>query len=168
MSRSVDTSVSPAEGAIRIPSIFELPLSDADARLFPPHSSTRPARRAKPSGKAWTRDEDRRLMRAISGQSNVCWSGIAATVGGHTPKQCRERWLVKLNPNVRRSPFEPWEDEVIREGCQRIGNHWSVIAQHLPGRTACSVKNRWYAVLRFGPIANPSPCRAIPRNVPLL
>jgi hypothetical protein len=58
---------------------------------------------------------------------------------------------VKLNPEVRRSPFERWEDELIESERQRIGNHWSVIAQRLPGRTACSVKNRWYTVLRFRP-----------------
>jgi hypothetical protein len=60
-----------------------------------------------------------------------------------------------LNPEVRRSPFEKWEDELIRSEKQRIGNHWSLIAQLLPGRTACSVKNRWYTVLRFQRIMHP-------------
>jgi hypothetical protein len=85
----------------------------------------------------------------VSGQSTIDWNSVAAKVATHTAKQCRERWLVKLNPEVRRSPFEKWEDDVIQSERQRIGNHWSVIAQLLPGRTACSVKNRWYTVLRF-------------------
>jgi hypothetical protein len=88
---------------------------------------------------------------AIHSRERIIWEDVAIQVGGHTAKQCRERWLVKLNPEVRRSPFECWEDEIIRRECQRIGNHWSIIAQLLPGRTACSVKNRWYTVLRHNP-----------------
>jgi hypothetical protein len=68
---------------------------------------------------------------------------------------------VKLNPDVRRSPFEPWEDELIQSECRRIGNHWSVIAQLLPGRTACSVKNRWYTVLRHRRV-HPAPFISLP------
>jgi len=59
--------------------------------------------------------------------------------------------MVKLNPDVRRTPFQPWEDDLIQIERQRVGNHWPVIAQRLPGRTACSVKNRWYTVLRYKP-----------------
>jgi hypothetical protein len=79
------------------------------------------------------------------------WEDVALEVGPHTASQCRERWLVKLNPDVHRSPFEQWEDDLIHNERQRIGNHWSLIAQRLPGRTAGSVKNRWYNVLRYQP-----------------
>jgi hypothetical protein len=89
------------------------------------------------------------LLHAISGCTNISWDEVATKIPNHTAKQCRERWLVKLNPDVRRSPFEKWEDDLIRSERHRIGNHWSVIAQLLPGRTACSVKNRWYTVLRY-------------------
>ena len=103
------------------------------------------------SKSSWSQEEDEVLLNAVSGKSNINWDYIASIDGKHTPKQCRERWLVKLNPEVRRSPFESWEDELIQRERQKIGNHWSLIAQLLPGRTSCSVKNRWYTVLRYRP-----------------
>jgi hypothetical protein len=142
------------------PSISELPLSESDAKRFPVYQPTLPF--PKPAGirRSWTPEEDEVLLRAVSGQSTIAWDTVASRVGSHTMKQCRERYLVKLNPDVRRSPFEKWEDDIIRGERQRIGNHWSVIAQLLPGRTACSVKNRWYTVLRFELLPLPMCLRA--------
>jgi hypothetical protein len=137
----------------RIPPISELPLSASDLRLLTEWSLLRPAERASriQTRGSWSPDEDDRLLQAASDQTTIAWDVVAGHVGTRTPKQCRERWLVKLNPDVRRSPFQQWEDNLIQFQRQRIGNHWSVIAQMLPGRTACSVKNRWYTVLRYKP-----------------
>jgi hypothetical protein len=135
--------------AFRIPPISELPLTESELRLFTNWTVIpTPARGPQVKG-SWSPDEDKVLLHAISGCSNISWDEVAARIPNHTAKQCRERWLVKLNPDVRRSPFEKWEDELIRSERHRIGNHWSIIAQLLPGRTACSVKNRWYTVLRY-------------------
>ncbi|OHS99624.1 hypothetical protein TRFO_33853 [Tritrichomonas foetus] len=102
------------------------------------------------SKSSWSPQEDEKLLCCVAGRQNIDWDFVAAMCDGkHTPKQCRERWLIKLNPEVRRSPFESWEDDLIMQERQKIGNHWSLIAQLLPGRTSCSVKNRWYTVLRY-------------------
>jgi hypothetical protein len=136
-------------GPPRLPSIADLPLSDFDAKRFHGCEFIRPSMRRPQAKSSWCPAEDNRLINAIRGKEDIVWETVAAEVGQHTAKQCRERWLVKLNPDVRRSPFEKWEDDLIRKERQRIGNHWSLIAQLLPGRTACSVKNRWYTVLRY-------------------
>jgi hypothetical protein len=39
--------------------------------------------------------------KAVSESSSIVWDIIAFKVGNHTAKQCRECWLVKLNPEVR-------------------------------------------------------------------
>lgn len=98
----------------------------------------------------WTLEEDEALMKIIHTQdkTRINWEFVAAHVVAHTPRQCRERYMIKINPQVRWSHFSQWEDDVIRSERYRIGNHWSWIAQLLPGRTSCSVKNRWYTVLR--------------------
>jgi hypothetical protein len=49
---------------------------------------------------------------------------------------------------IKKVKFEKWEDEVIILERERIGNHWSHIADKLSGRTSSAVKNRWYSVLR--------------------
>jgi hypothetical protein len=65
-----------------------------------------------------------------------------------TSKQCRERWFDRLAPELKRTPFEPWEDEIISEKQREVGNKWSVIANYLPGRSPGAVKNRWYSGLK--------------------
>lgn len=97
---------------------------------------------------AWSKEEDERLRIAVSSCSPPLWDDIAKSVHGRTPKQCRERWLYRLRPELKKTPFEHWEDQLIFEQKKKIGNRWTQIAMMLPGRTSCSVKNRWYTVLR--------------------
>lgn len=136
----------------QFPSIQDLPVPACFAKLFESVRIDLPSPKAKAASQikgSWSQEEDELLEQAIGDKESISWEYVASKVKTHTPKQCRERWLVKLNPEVRRSPFEQWEDEIILSERQRIGNHWSLIAQLLPGRTSCSVKNRWYTWLRF-------------------
>ena len=97
----------------------------------------------------WTIQEDKMLldaMRTFSG--HICWEELSKMIPGRTAKQCRERWQFRLHPDVSKSPFEQWEDDLIIRERSKVGNHWTHIAMMLPGRTSCSVKNRWYTVLR--------------------
>lgn len=139
-----------------LPSIFELPLPASTFSFFESHGKVVPEfQQQQPENKAtiqkgiWTNEEDCLLRQAIS-ESNapVNWEKIAQFVKGRSAKQCRERWQFRLCPTVNKEPFQKWEDELIVIERQRIGNHWKAIAQKLPGRTSCAVKNRWYTVLR--------------------
>lgn len=97
----------------------------------------------------WTPQEDKMLLDAMAIFSgHICWEELSKLIPGRTAKQCRERWQFRLHPDVKKDPFEPWEDELILRERQNCGNHWALIASMLPGRTSCSVKNRWYTVLR--------------------
>lgn len=96
----------------------------------------------------WTREEDDKLRAAVMASKPVMWEVVARSVEGRSPKQCRERWMYRLHPDLKKTPFEHWEDQVIYEQKKKIGNRWTQIAAQLPGRTSCSVKNRWYTVLR--------------------
>jgi hypothetical protein len=58
-------------------------------------------------------------------------------------KQCRERWVNFLNPNIRRDPFTVEEDLIILEKRLNIGNKWSEIIKDMEGRTENNVKNRF-------------------------
>ena len=96
----------------------------------------------------WSLEEDEALRNAVSGSKPIFWDVVAKAVRGRTPKQCRERWMYRLQPELKKTPFEKWEDDLIFEQKKKIGNRWTQIAMQLPGRTSCSVKNRWYTVLR--------------------
>ena len=96
----------------------------------------------------WRPEEDDLLRAAVSECNPIVWDVIATKVPGRTPIQCKERWLYRLHPGIKLTRFEQWEDELIIRERERVGNQWTYIANRLPGRTSCAVKNRWYSVLR--------------------
>jgi hypothetical protein len=97
---------------------------------------------------SWTAQEDEILTAAVRHLGTRKWIDVARFVPTRTSKQCRERWFHRLSPEIRHDSFEPWEDEIILAGQREHGNRWSLIATKLPGRSACSVKNRWYSGLK--------------------
>jgi len=138
-----------------LPSITELPLPAIERAFFQKYECYNPAipklqfmKRVGPVKGAWSPEEDDILRRAVACSTPVLWDVVAKAVKGRTPKQCRERWMYRLHPELKKTPFEQWEDDLIYHEKKAIGNKWTQIALKLPGRTSCSVKNRWYTVLR--------------------
>jgi hypothetical protein len=138
-----------------IPSIFEL-LSQVDKAPIAPCPLATPAPDPGSASEidnlvtrgTWSFEEDILLCSAINRYGTGQWEVIADAIPGRNPTQCRERWTFRIGPGINKSPFEPWEDELILTARTSLGNHWSLIAGRLPGRTSCAVKNRWYSVLR--------------------
>jgi hypothetical protein len=56
--------------------------------------------------------------------------------------------LNKLRPNIRCGDWSQREDDILVSLCKEIGNRWSLIATHLPGRTEAQVKNRYYSCIK--------------------
>lgn len=71
------------------------------------------------------------------------WSTLSVCVPGRTGKQCRERWVNHLSPEVNKGEWSEEEEQILIEEHARLGNQWCKIAQHLPGRSENAVKNRW-------------------------
>ena len=109
----------------------------------------------------WTHEEDELLCKAVNECKPILWDVVAEKIPGRNAVQCRERWRYRLDPSINRSPFQKWEDEFIISERKKVGNMWTLIANKLPGRTVCAVKNRWYSVLRHknndGMVSSPSP-----------
>lgn len=95
----------------------------------------------------WTPKEDLKLQELMKkyGQS---WAMISSLMDGRTGKQVRDRFLNKLRPNIRCGDWSQKEDDILVSLCKEVGNRWSLIATHLPGRTEAQVKNRYYSCIK--------------------
>jgi len=96
----------------------------------------------------WTVEEDKLLEKLVHkyGQS---WKVIANELNnGRISKQCRQRWLEVLDPNLKKGPFMIQEDELILEIQKIHGNHWAKIAHFLPGRCPTSIKKRYFQLVK--------------------
>ncbi|KAK1282608.1 Transcription factor MYB46 [Acorus calamus] len=97
----------------------------------------------------WSPEEDERLMRYMLSNGQGCWSDIARNAGlQRCGKSCRLRWINYLRPDLKRGAFSPLEEELILHLHSILGNKWSQIAAHLPGRTDNEIKNFWNSTIK--------------------
>ena len=106
---------------------------------------TKPSSASVRAKRLWTPEEDD-LLKCRAGRNPENWNIIS--LPNRSGKQCRERWLNHLRPDIRKGGWTSEEDKIILQHQAIWGNRWSDIARLLPGRSDNAVKNRYNATLK--------------------
>uniref|UniRef100_A0A7N0U596 Uncharacterized protein n=1 Tax=Kalanchoe fedtschenkoi TaxID=63787 RepID=A0A7N0U596_KALFE len=97
----------------------------------------------------WTPEEDEKLVDFINKNGHGSWRSLPKLAGlNRCGKSCRLRWTNYLRPDIKRGKFSEDEERIIIHLHSVLGNKWSRIATHLPGRTDNEIKNFWNTHLR--------------------
>jgi hypothetical protein len=119
----------------------------------------------------WTAKEDQELTESVKRHGTGNWSLVALSITGRNGKQCRERWINQISPDLKKDDWTAEEDEILVQGQQTFGNNWAVICQYLAGRSSNNVKNRWSLICRQKsstvPPPPPVPQPTVPYVIPL-
>ncbi|CAF2135552.1 unnamed protein product [Brassica napus] len=97
----------------------------------------------------WTPEEDEKLVNYVQKHGHSSWRALPKLAGlNRCGKSCRLRWTNYLRPDIKRGKFSPDEEQTILNLHAVLGNKWSTIANHLPGRTDNEIKNFWNTHLK--------------------
>lgn len=100
--------------------------------------------------------EDEALLSLLSQEECPKWATIAERlneihgINDKSGKQCRERWLNHLNPEINKMSWTEEEEQILFFYQELLGNKWSYISKYIPGRPESAIKNHFYSSVRQG------------------
>ena len=127
----------------KIAKVFTIHKEQRHSIIKKPHSTTRQRNRQT----RWTPEENERV-RCLIGKFGENWTVIAKALDNRTGKQVRDRYNNFLRSDILTTRFTPQEDALLSQLYEELGNRWVQIAERMPGRTECQVKNRYYGHLK--------------------
>eukprot|EP00924_Labyrinthula_sp_SR-Ha-C_P010972 snap_masked-scaffold_33-processed-gene-1.27-mRNA-1 protein AED:0.27 eAED:0.27 QI:0/-1/0/1/-1/1/1/0/146 len=110
----------------------------------------------------WSAQEDKLLLEAVFSYLGdkaklrpiprvPSWTFIRKDMPHRTIKQCRDRWVTAVCPDINKEEFTELEDIRILELRALLGNKWALIAYLLNTQRSHSlVKNRFKYLYRHG------------------
>jgi hypothetical protein len=91
----------------------------------------------------FTQTEDMQLTQIVAYYGCDDWTLVASRMPGRNARQCRERWLNYINPQLSRTPLTRDEENLLEAKYLELGPRWQMIASFFPGRAKNFLKNQW-------------------------
>lgn len=96
----------------------------------------------------WTKDEDKKLERAVLKYGEGNWQQVSNALQGRTGQQCLHRYTKTVNPNIKKGRWSLEEDKRLFLATQAYGQkQWKDIKDHVKGRTDVQCRERWFNIL---------------------
>jgi hypothetical protein len=96
----------------------------------------------------FTPEEDAHLRAIIAEKGTEDWSEIAKMMPRRDSRQCKERWLHYLSPNLVQCPWNQTEDAMLEAKVLEHGHQWKLFEAFFPGRADTMLKNRFNLLVR--------------------
>jgi hypothetical protein len=93
-------------------------------------------------------DEDALLVSLVHQFGTECWAKVAKLISGRNARQCRDRWLNYLSPEVSFAPWTTDEEAILTRKFIEFGPRWRVIASFFSTRSDVNIKNHWQLMQR--------------------
>lgn len=95
--------------------------------------------------RTWSNEEDA-VVKQLVQKYGYNWSKISTEMNHiRSSKQIRDRWLSKLDPQIKKTEWTEEEDIMLVDLFAIMGRRWSAIARKIPGRSEIMIKNRFKA-----------------------
>ena len=127
-----------------------VPQPQAPPPIAMPTDKTSDVQHAKPTRarNKFTKSEDIVLINLVNELGTRDWDIIAARMPNRNARQCRERYLNYLSPNLSHEPWTPEEDRLLEQKLKEFGAKWVNISKYFKNRTDTMLKNRWLVLAR--------------------
>jgi len=102
---------------------------------------------------SWTEEENQKLCQIVKEEGTYSWKRIAALLNtGKTASQCNQHWKRVLNPDIRKGPWEPNEEELLNEWTVKLNFSWKEIQRRIPNRTDTQCRHQYFKALECSKI----------------
>jgi hypothetical protein len=91
----------------------------------------------------FSKEEDNMIKQLYEEFGMRNWNRISQFLPARKAKNCRDRYLNYLQPNLKTEDWTAEEDSDLLKLVQQYGKKWMIISELLPGRSPISTKNRF-------------------------
>ena len=102
----------------------------------------------EPKKSRFSKEEDKILKEVVLENGACAWGKIAKNLPGRSARQCRDRWVNYLNPELTDKGWTKAEDDLLLDMYNEFGTHWKDISTFFDGRSLNSIRNRVFKLVR--------------------